>query len=478
MRRLYLPVLALLTCIQSSISFADDSLRTEALAALTQATRFFSEEVSRDGGYQYTYSEDLKRSSGEIRRGEETVVSVQPPGTPAVGMVYLEAYEATGDRGHLKGALAAAACLLRGQLRSGGWGYGIEFDPVLRRDHAYRVEPVEPLQKNTTVLDDNTTQYALQFLMRLDKILDFKDEAIHEAVDYALRSVLKAQQPNGAWQQRYSDPPRWSRRDKVKKASFTDDWLRVYTGVNYQGHYTFNDNSITDMIKTLFAAAKTYGDESYRKAAEKAADFILLAQLPEPQPGWAQQYDTNMHPVWARRFEPPAISGRESQDILLTLLEIYRETGKSKYLDPIPRAIDYFRRSRLSDGLVARFYEMKTNKPLYFTKDYKLTYSDEDLPTHYSFKTSDRLDGIEAEYKRLRAVAAATLAKESAPAPSLDELKKAAHEAITTLDDKGRWLNKGTIRRDAEPEPSGRVISSGTFIRNARALCEYLKATS
>jgi hypothetical protein len=247
--------------------------------------------------------------------------------------------------------------------------------------------------------------------------------------------------------------------------------------VNYQGHYTFNDNSIADMIKTLFAAAKIYGDERYRQAAEKAADFVLLAQLPEPQPGWAQQYDTNMHPVWARRFEPPAISGRESQDILLTLLEIYRETGKSKYLDPIPRAIDYFRRSRLSDGLVARFYEMKTNKPLYFTKDYKLTYSDDDLPTHYSFKTSDRLDGIEAEYKRFRAVDAATLAKESAPAPSLDELKKSAHEAITTLDDKGRWLNKGTIRRDAEPEASGRVISSGTFIRNARALCEYLKAT-
>ena len=44
------------------------------------------------------------------------------------------------------------------------------------------------------------------------------------------------------------------------------------------------------------------------QAAERAGGFSLLAQMPEPQPAWAQQYDARMQPAWARKFEPPAIS--------------------------------------------------------------------------------------------------------------------------------------------------------------------------
>ena len=51
----------------------------------------------------------------------------------------------------------------------------------------------------------------------------------------------------------------------------------------------------------------------------------------------------------------------------------------------------------LPNGQFARFYELKTNKPLYFTKDYKLTYDDGDVPTHYSFKIGNRLDTIETQ---------------------------------------------------------------------------------
>ena len=47
----------------------------------------------------------------------------------------------------------------------------------------------------------------------------------------------------------------------------------------------------------------------------------------------AQQYDREMHPVWDRKFEPPAITGLESQDALETLLLLARKTGDRKYLD-------------------------------------------------------------------------------------------------------------------------------------------------
>src|SRR3954470_19083766 len=81
-------------------------------------------------------------------------------------------------------------------------------------------------------------------------------------------------------------------------------------------------------------------------------------------PAWAQQYDADMHPAWARRFEPPAVTGGESHGAMRILLRVYRETGDARYLEPIPRALAYLRRSRLPDGRLARFYELETNRPL------------------------------------------------------------------------------------------------------------------
>src|SRR5690606_27390840 len=144
--------------------------------------------------------------------------------------------------------------------------------------------------------------------------------------------------------------------------------------------------------ETMLLAWDIYGDERYLQAAKRGGDFFLLAQLPEPQPGWAQQYDHDMHPAWARKFEPPAVTGGESQGVMQTLMLLYRRTGDDRYLKPIPRAIAYYRSSLLPDGRLARFYELKTNRPLYFTKDYQLTYDDGDMPTHYGFKSTSRLD--------------------------------------------------------------------------------------
>ncbi len=89
----------------------------------------------------------------------------------------------------------------------------------------------------------------------------------------------------------------------------------------------------------MLEAARIYGEAKYKAAAEKAGGFILLARMPEPQPARAQQYDRDMHPTWARRFEPPAISGRESQDVMKSLLLLYQETGDKKYIEPLPRTI-------------------------------------------------------------------------------------------------------------------------------------------
>ena len=186
---------------------------------------------------------------------------------------------------------------------------------------------------NVTTLDDDTTQSALRLLMRVDKALEFKDAAIHDAAMYALDALLKAQYPNGAWPQRFDhfpDPAAFP----VVRAGYPESWSRTWPNVNYNSHYTLNDNSLADMIEVMIEATKVYGDPKYKAAAEKGGGFLILAQMPEPQPAWAQQYDAAMHPAWARKFEPPTITGGESQEAVGILLQLYRETGQT-YLEPV-----------------------------------------------------------------------------------------------------------------------------------------------
>ncbi len=224
-------------------------------------------------------------------------------------------------------------------MLSGGWDYEINFAPAGRVGKAFRVSPNTPQGMNVTTLDDNTTQAALRLLMRLDRALAIKgqsDATIRDSVDYALQSLLAAQYPNGAWPQRYTQPPD-AANFPVLEASYPTSWDRTWSGVKYNGHYTFNDNALDDVIDVLLEASRLYDVPKYREAAEKGGDFIILAQMPDPQPAWAQQYDVQMHPVWARKFEPPSVTGGESQSILIMLLELYRQTGKQKYLEPIPR---------------------------------------------------------------------------------------------------------------------------------------------
>src|SRR5690606_5744361 len=111
--------------------------------------------------------------------------------------------------------------------------------------------------------------------------------------------------------------------------------------------YTINDSTLRDLIRTMLLAHEIYGDERFLASAKKGGDFLMLAQMPAPQPAWAQQYNFAMQPTWARRFEPPGVSGGESQQVMQTLIELALYTGDPRYLEPLPRAIEYLRASLL-----------------------------------------------------------------------------------------------------------------------------------
>ena len=462
----------------AGVAPADDpGLRERAAAGLRRAVGYFRTEVATEGGYLWRYSEDLARREGE-GKATATQVWVQPPGTPAVGLAYLAAYKATGDRYYLDATRETAHALVRGQLRSGGWAHQIEFDPALRKRFAYRTDGGGGERaRNVTTLDDDSTQSAVRFLVRVDAALKGKDDRIHEATGYALNSLLKAQYPNGAWPHGYSgfpDPVKFP----VKMANIPETWPRAPVKKEYWEYYTLNDNLIPDLVDTLLEAARLTGEPKYRAATGRAGDFLILAQLPEPQPGWAQQYDFDMHPAWARKFEPPAVSGGEGQGAMQTLLRLYRETGDTKYLEPVPRALAYYRRSRLPDGRLARFYELGTNKPLYFTRKYELTHKDDDLPTHYGFQVSSRLDAISREYDRLRGLSPEELKREAKPVKHRVGPSEAQVKAVLDAQDRrGRWVESGRLRSQGPDDPTRRVVESRTFVRNVELLSAYLAAT-
>jgi hypothetical protein len=483
MRLIRCIVLTLLVVSGAALHAADDDLRVEAEKSLERGVKFFRESVAAHGGYVYRYSADLKQREGEGKAGADTVW-VQPPGTPAVGMAYVEAYERLGDAYLLEAARETGECLIRGQLHSGGWDASIEFDPKARKRHAYRVDGTPAKRaRNNTSFDDQKTQAALAMLMRLDEVEKFQNSRVHEAVTFALESILKAQFPNGAWSQVYSTFPDPAAHP-VKAATFPDEWPRTYPGGDYWQHYTLNDNALVDTAAVTLVASRIYNEPKYRAAAIKAADFLLLAQMPEPQPAWAQQYDKEMHPVWARKFEPPAISGSESQNAIELLHLIYIETGDRKYLDAAAKAIAYLKKSELPDGKLARFYELQTNRPLYFVKDtYELTYRDDDLPTHYSFKVGSQVARLAEMSKQLGGLSAAELKEmrepswpmtQSVPEKVIASLGGQARRIIAAQDERGAWIEAGKLRYHGNEDDTREVIETKTFIKHLHELSEYL----
>ncbi|MCI0360058.1 MAG: pectic acid lyase [Planctomycetaceae bacterium] len=471
-------IVVLMFAILPGLASAGDPTADEAASALRKAVTFFRDKVSVEGTYVWRYSDDLTLCEGEAK-ATRTTAWVQSPGTPAVGEALLAAYERTKEQYLLDAAVATAHGLVKGQLASGGWDYRIEFDPADRKRYAYRTDgQAGDKPRNVTTLDDDNTQSALRFLMHMDRVLEQQDAKIHEAAMFALGGLLAAQYPNGAWPQRFSAPPK-AEDFPVMKASYPDSWPKTWPNVNYTSYYTLNDNAQATTISTLFEAAEIYGDKRYADAARRGGDFLILAQMPDPQPAWAQQYDAQMHPAWARKFEPPSITGGESQGAIRILMDVYRQTGDKKYLEPIPRALDYLEKSALAGGRLARFNELKTNKPLYFTKQYELVYTDGDLPTHYAFTIANNIPKLRRDYERLVATDPARLKPALQPAKYAmsPELARSARQAIDALDAAGAWIEDGRLR-DADPDRNvRRIITTTTFIRNVDTLSRFLAAT-
>jgi hypothetical protein len=444
-------------------------------AALGKATEFLA-SISTEGGYLWRYSADLKDRRGEAK-ATTTQIWVQPPGTPSVGMAFLNAYTATKDERHLAAAHNAARALARGQLESGGWTYVIEFDPKARRNWAYHTDAAQSpgassRRRNVTTFDDDNTQSALRFLLAFLDTATNRPAAelkpIREALDFGLAKMLEAQHPNGAWPQGYEGTPPDAGLHPVQPARFPADWPRSCPKTNYWLFYTLNDQTQRDCIRTMVEAGHRLGDRRYLDAARRGGEFLILAQLPEPQPAWAQQYNFRMEPVWARAFEPPAVCSNESAGAMRTLVELFLETGEERFLEPIPRFIAWLKRSQVTPNQWARYYELRTNKPIYGDRDgqvhYTLAEISEERQRGYSWQGSYGIPETIAHYEAVKSQGRdkflAEQRKCERPAkPSADRVAR----ILAQQDTEGRWLANGWIE-------------TRVFIANMRVLSDYLQS--
>lgn len=499
-------VVGVLPACMGASAPAKPTLRDEAVAGLNKAATYFRTHAASHGGYVYYMAEDLKRRWGE---GEATPdqISTEPPGTPTVGMAYLNAYAATSDGTYLDAAKETGYALIYGQLESGGWRQRIDFDPKGAHAGRYRNGKGNPKGPNHSSLDDDQTQSSLQFLARLDRALGFKHAKVHDSALFALDALLKAQFPNGAFPQGWDAPVQ---PHPTLKASYPREWLRVWPHEPYHKYYTLNDGLVGTVSDTLLTAIDAYNDARHRAALVKLGDFLILAQMPAPQPAWCQQYNFEMQPAWARKFEPPAICGLESEDAIDTLMKVYIVTGDKKYLEPIPPALAYLRTCVLPDGTMPRFRELKTNRALYMTRPpgvgsnsnapgyYEFSYEDKNLPSHYGWKQPQHLDELAREFEALK--------NGTRPGPKITQrvtlsgklftvwrddpdakrtagqLEPEVRRILKDLDAQGRWVtvHDGTTRLVGQPkfEKGFRFLASNVFNYNVEILSDYIAATA
>ena len=128
---------------------------------------------------------------------------------------------------------------------------------------------------------------------------------------------------------------------------------------------------------------------------------------------------------------------------------------------------------------MARFYELRTNRPLYFTSEYQLTYDDADMPTHYSFQQRNWVPSVTREFQELSAQDPASppvADRPRAPRRPSESLRRQVRQVIADQDERGAWCEQGRLKTYDQTDSAEQVISCRSFIRNVGVLSGYLAA--
>ncbi|TFG18497.1 MAG: hypothetical protein EU530_09160 [Promethearchaeota archaeon] len=372
-------------------------------------------------------------------------------GTPLIGSVFLSMYQIEPNPIYLSVAKEAADALLAIQDENGGFYYegrrhkdGTGYDP----------HPWNP--RKSTILDDNVMQSCMSYL--LDIYNETEEMKYYLGFDKAITCLNSIELPYGAWKQR---------------SNYPDD--------AYQSQATLNDNVLYDVVIVLLKAHSMFpSNPNYLNAAIRAGDFLLNTQGNGGstfQQGWAQQYNLDLEPCWARDFEPPAICSLQTATSIQILMELYLTTNDAKWLNPIPNAIAWLNSTETKlDGLTwARLYELKTNTPIYGIENGKdkktqYVYNVEDARPGYSWQGPYGILKIIEQYQQLEnfSYSIPDYFEWKNESSSIEDLEQVGYSLIQNLSPFGFWVDD-----DGPWMEEGQIISS-TFAGNAFLILQYL----
>jgi PelA/Pel-15E family pectate lyase len=301
---------------------------------------------------------------------------------------------------------AIADNILLFQKNNGGWPKNYDMQAVLTDEQKAAV--LKSKEEINTTFDNGGTHSQVIYLAKVYTATG--EEKYGESCLRGIKFILSAQYPNGGFPQFFPDTS------------------------GYRKYITFNDGAMIGVMNVLYSIVKgsedfKFVDDSLKSRIKssyiKGVDCILKCQIYDDGEltAWCQQHDNiNFVPRNARTFEPASISNMESAGVVKFLMKI--KNPDEKIINSIQNAVIWFNKSKIhgikvetihapktdyqyhstdEDKIVAedpqappiwaRFYELKTQRPLFCNRDgrpvYTLAEVDRERRTGYAWYIYD-----------------------------------------------------------------------------------------
>lgn len=286
------------------------------------------------------------------------------------------------------------------QLESGAWQKNVYFPAEITAEQKKKISANKKHVEWGTI-DNGSTTTEIIYLSKMYNIV--RDEKYKKAALKGIEYLLEAQYENGGWPQFYPNAKGYTR------------------------HITYNDNAMVNVMRVLqdifeydplYWYVPTSLREKAKTAFDKGVQCILATQVVQDgKPTvWCAQHDfETLAPAKARAYELPSLSGQESDNIVLLLMDI--PNPSPEIVAAVENAIAWFEKSKIEgirleyyrndEGkrdyrvvacekcppLWARFYELDTNRPFFCDRDgikkYDVSQIGHERRTGYSWYNND-----------------------------------------------------------------------------------------
>lgn len=286
------------------------------------------------------------------------------------------------------------------QFNSGAWPKNIYFPGEITDEQRKEIANNKKRLGSGTI-DNGSTTTEIIYLSKVYNVT--REKKYKQAALKGIKYILKAQYENGGWPQFYPNAKGYAR------------------------HITYNDNAMINVMKLLRDIYECeplywYVPQELRKKAkiafDKGVECILATQvMQDGKPTvWCAQHDfESLAPVKARAYELPSLSGQESDNIVLLLMDI--PNPSPEIITAVENAIAWFEKSKIegirleyyrnAEGqrdyrivpcencppMWARFYDLDTNRPFFSDRDgikkYDISQIGHERRTGYSWYNRD-----------------------------------------------------------------------------------------